>query len=548
MEIHIPIIAVVGRPNVGKSTFFNRVNGEKVAVVEDFPGVTRDRNYSYVDKYTVPFYLVDTGGFEKESEDTIQRQVSLQAVAAVEEADLIVFMVDGISGLHSGDEDVLHVLRKHEKPFAVVANKIDGKELEVMASEFYQMGVDQVFSCSALHGRGVNTLVEDLLKKLPFYDQLLEGMKEQKIREEQIQAELENEFKKGFAELEEAEDWFQEDKETDHDKKLEKSVVELEEDDFAPVYDPDSGEDYADYEQEHNFLPLPGGREEEFEDQEFSDEVEEIETPLIRVAIIGRPNVGKSTLLNAITRKDRAITSPIAGTTRDTIHEIVEFQGQKFELIDTAGMRKKGRIGDAIERYSVLRSLRAISECDVALVVLDAVDGPTEQDGKIVGLAHEQGKGIVIVVNKWDAVEKDHTAVKTFEAKIRDEFKFSPYAPLYFISAKNGRRVNRPLESALEVAKERKKRIGTHSLNNLLKRELPRANAPMYRGRKLKLYYAAQVDVAPPRFMLVMNYPKEAHFSYLRFIKNVIRERYGFSGTDIKLVTKKRSGGPDKRA
>ena len=294
-------------------------------------------------------------------------------------------------------------------------------------------------------------------------------------------------------------------------------------------------------------MPVPERGDRVLEEEVVPEEITEAEIPVIRIAIIGRPNVGKSTLLNAITRKDRAITSPVAGTTRDSIHEMVEFEGQNFELIDTAGMRKKGRIGDAIERYSVLRSLRAISECDVALVVLDAEDGPTEQDGKIVGLAHDQGKGIVIVVNKWDVVEKDHTSVKEFEARIRDEFKFSPYAPLFFISAKTGRRVNRPLEAALEVAKARRMRIGTHALNHLLKRELPRANAPTFRGRKLKLYYAAQVDVAPPRFMLVMNYPKEAHFSYLRFIKNVIRDRYGFSGTDIKLVTKRRSGGPDKR-
>jgi GTP-binding protein len=546
MSLHIPIIAIVGRPNVGKSTFFNRVNGEKLAVVEDEPGVTRDRNYSYVGRFSIPFYLVDTGGFEKGSLDTIQQQVSLQAVSAVEEADMIIFMVDNIVGLHSGDEDVLHVLRRHDKPFCVVANKCDGKELEAMTAEFYQMGVDQVYSCSALHGRGINPLIEEILHKLPFYNDLKNSVEDQKLREEIIQAELENEFKQGFAEMDQAQGWFEEDAEDRHDRLTEKTIVELEEDDFAPVFDPESDDDLSEYEDDYTLLPVPSkeGRLEE-EDSPLEEEIE-IELPVIRVAIIGRPNVGKSTLLNAITHKERAITSPIAGTTRDSIHEMFEYEGQKFELIDTAGMRKKGRIGDAIERYSVLRSLRSISECDVAIVVLDAIDGPTEQDGKIVGLAHEQGKGIVIVVNKWDAIEKDHKSVKTFEEKIRQEFKFTPYAPLYFISAKSGRRVNRPIEAALDVAKERRKRIGTHSLNNLLKKELPRASAPTYRGRKLKLYYAAQVDVAPPRFMLVMNYPKEAHFSYLRFIKNVIRERYGFSGTDIKLVTKKRSGGPDK--
>lgn len=542
MSIRIPIVAIVGRPNVGKSTLFNRVVGEKRAVVEDKPGVTRDRNYALVEGYRVPFYLVDTGGFEKNAEDELQRLTAKQALLAVEEADVLLFMVDGKSGIHPGDEEVISVLREHRKPFTVVANKVDGKELESLCADFYQLGVDSVVPCSALHGRGVSVLIEGILEMLPDFQKLLRFVEEQKHREDQAAAELEEAVRVGELEIDAAEEWFDDSIDEKFEKSREKKVIPDMEDNFPPVFDPDSGEDADDYVSSYARLPLP--RKAVFldndDDSEGTSETPEIELPLVRLAIIGRPNVGKSTLLNSLTGQDRAVTSPIAGTTIDSIHERLTHEGQEYELIDTAGMRKKGRVADGVERYSVLRSMRAISDCDVAVVILDAVEGPTDQDAKIVGLAHDEGKGIVLVVNKWDLIEKDHKSVKTFEEKIRTEFKFVPYAPLYFVSAITGKRVQKILKGALEVAKARRQRVSTMGLNRMLRKELPRASTPSFRGRQLKLYYAAQVDVAPPRFMLVLNYPKEVHFSYLRFIKNVIRDTYGFSGTDIKLVTRKR--------
>jgi GTPase len=550
MDIRIPIIAIVGRPNVGKSTFFNRVLGESRAVVEDQPGVTRDRNYGLVEGYRIPFYLVDTGGFEKKSRDELQELTSKQALLAVEEADAILFLVDSKNGIHPGDEEVIQVLREHNKPFTVIANKCDGKELEQYSAEFYQLGVDSVSPCSALHGRGVSIIIEGILETLPNFEKISIFFEEQKAKEEKIKAELEDAWKQGEIEMASAEEWFDDNTDAIAEERREKKVIVGLEDNFPPVFDPESGEDASRYEETHAYLPAPRSlrnAESGDEDGDAEDEVEiNIEVlPLIRVALIGRPNVGKSTILNALTGEERSITSSVAGTTRDSIHEVLTFDGQQYELIDTAGMRKKGRIGDSVERYSVLRSMRAITDCDVAVVVLDAVEGPSEQDARIVGLAHEEGKGLVLVVNKWDLIEKDHTSVKTFEEKIRDEFKFVPYAPLYFISGKTGKRVHKILQAAKEVAIDRRKRVTTRALNKLLRKELPRASTPSYRGRQLKLYYAAQVDIAPPRFMLVMNYPKQVHFSYLRFIKNTIRDHYGFSGTDIKLVTRKRGGGKE---
>lgn len=566
MDMRIPIIAIVGRPNVGKSTFFNRILGEKRAVVEDTPGVTRDRNYGLSEAYRIPFYIVDTGGYEKDSEDELQRYTSEQALLAVEEADAIIFMVDLKSGVQPGDEEVISVLRNFNKPFSVVANKCDGIEHETFASEFYQLGVDSVHTCSALHGRGVSIIIEGILETLPDFERLYSFFEEQKENEAKLKEALDEEWKKGNIQIEQAEDWFEEDSINYHQSKKNKTVIDEEHINFSPVFDPEEdsinsdGIDKAaaEYDKAYAVLPSPVNRSnfnknseslseitnfiinEDF-DSPVHDEVKDEPIPCIRIALIGRPNVGKSTILNSLTGYKRAITSSIAGTTRDSIHEIINYQEQQYELIDTAGMRKKGRIGDQIEKYSVLRSMRAISECDVAVVVLDAVEGPSEQDAKILGMAHDQGKGIVLVVNKWDLVAKDHTSVKKFEESLREEFKFVPYAPIYFISGLTGKRVNKILEASKAVALSRKRRVGTRNLNTLLRRELPRASTPSYRGRPLKLYYAAQVDVAPPRFMLVLNYPKEVHFSYLRFIKNTLRDNYGFEGTDIKFVMKKRS-------
>jgi GTP-binding protein len=549
MNIRIPIIAVVGRPNVGKSTFFNRVVGSKKAIVEDEPGITRDKNYASVEGFSIPFYLIDTGGIDTTEGDELQLETRKQAISAVEEADSVIFLVDGRAGVQPADEDVLNILRSKEVPFVVVTNKCDGIELESLTADFYTLGVPEVLACSALHNRKVVETIEEVLGRLPTYNALMTYQKERELVEKEVAAKFESRLKEGKEELLEAEGWFALEEEG-RAELLEKVDVTDQVDYFPPVFTPGEGVDEVDYEKEYATLPVPRHEVEEDDGPEGDFEVpteEESKVGIIRTAIIGRPNVGKSTLLNALVGKNCSIVSSIAGTTRDSIHEMFEYGGETFELIDTAGMRKKGRIGDTVERYSVLRSLRAITECDVAVVLLSAEEGPTDQDAKIVGLAHDQGKGIVLVVNKWDAIEKDHTSVKKFEQNIRDTFKFVPYAPLIFISAKNGRRITRVLDEALGVAIARTKRVTTMRLNQMLRKEITRVPAPVERGRQLKLYYAAQVDVAPPRFMLVMNYPKQAHFSYLRFIKNVIRDKYGFSGTDIKLVTKKRGGGKAMR-
>ncbi len=552
-DFRIPILAIVGRPNVGKSTFFNRVSGSKLQVVEDEPGITRDRAYSYIDTYEIPFYMVDTGGIERNSTDELKDQVYKQAMSAVEEADLVLFFVDSKDGVQTADEEVLNILRTSGKPFILIANKCDGKELETLTAEFYSLGVEEVIPCSALHGRGVSEVITACLSRLDNFAELHLYFEEQEKIRKEITQNFEEKFKRGEEELVEASSWFEDiegEKQADSYTKVEVSSRVTE---FPPVFNPDEGLDYSDYEKDFSLLPLPkelDDLEYEIDEEEEDDTAIEIEEPkieTIRVAIIGRPNVGKSTLLNALLGTDRAITSAIAGTTRDSIHEKMTVNSQEFELIDTAGMRKKGRIGDVVEKYSVLRSLRAIGDCDVAVVVLAADEGPTEQDAKIVGLAHDQGKGIIIVVNKWDLASKDHTAVKDFEEKVKETFKFIPYAPMIFISAQKGRRVTRILDAAATVAIERTKRVSTTALNKLLRQNITRVQAPVVRGRQLKLFYAAQVDTSPPRFMLVFNYPKQAHFSYLRFIKNVIRDKYGFSGTDIKLVTRKRGVGSGKQ-
>ncbi len=551
MSIRIPIVAVVGRPNVGKSTFFNRVVGSKKAIVEDEPGITRDKNYASIESFSIPFYVIDTGGIDTKEDDELHKETRKQAISAVEEADTVIFLVDGRAGVQPADEDVLEILRSKKVPFIVVTNKCDGIELESLSADFYSLGVPEVFSCSALHNRKVTEVVEEVLSRLPNYLAIKNFQTEKRLREKEISAQIEVRIEEGRLELLEAEGWYDKAEDERELEATEKVDVSAQVDYFPPVFTPsEDGLEDSEYEKEYATLPVPASNRDwnlDDEDDSEDDTPEELELGTIRTAIIGRPNVGKSTLLNALTGKDRSIVSSIAGTTRDSIHEMFEYANETFELIDTAGMRKKGRIGDTVEKYSVLRSLNAIGECDVAVVLLCAEEGPTEQDAKIVGLAHDQGRGIVLVVNKWDAIEKDHTSVKKFEENIRDTFKFVPYAPLLFISAKNGRRVNRVLDEAIKVARSRKQRISTMRLNKLLRKEITRVSAPVDRGRRLKLYYAAQVDVAPPRFMLVMNYPRQAHFSYLRFIKNVIREKYGFDGTDIKLVTKKRGGGKAAR-
>ncbi len=548
MAVKIPIIAIVGRPNVGKSTLFNRALGERRAIVEDMPGVTRDRNYAMVESFEVPFLLVDTGGIETDPEDPLGKQVVEQALLAAEEADVIISLFDGSAGCQQGDEDVVAILRRYNKPVYYVVNKCDGDEQALRTADFYQLGIDTIYDCSALHGRRVQLLFRQILEELPNYASLLASAKSRREREE-AGADMARSIaaEDSEAELEVTDDGDEGDFEGYGEEESDTPPS------FAPVYLPGDDEELSaeDYDREHRHLEIADSVPRETPDeiehwrddpQALEDEADaENKIDVIRVAIVGRPNVGKSTLLNTLTGERRAITSPIAGTTRDTLDLEMRRDGQDFLLVDTAGLRKTGKLIDAVERYSALRSMRAMAAADVAVVVLDATDTPTDQDAKIVGLAHEQGLGIVIAVNKWDLVEKSsHKTVHAFTEKLREAFKFAPYAPIVFVSAQSGRRCPRILETAREIAYERAKRVSTPRLNNVLKRAIRKFSPPPYRGRDIKLYYGVQVDMSPPRFALFFNYPRVLHFSFLRFLKNSLRQEFGFMGTDIKLLPRKK--------
>ncbi len=546
MSIRHPIVAIVGRPNVGKSTLFNRLLGSQRAVVEGIAGVTRDRNYALVSRFAIPFYAVDTGGFEEDPEEDLTKAVVAQTVLAIEEADLIFAVFDGRSGLRPGDDEVVRLLRRYEKPVVFLVNKIDGKEHSAKIIDFYDLGVSELQDISALYGHRVKDVVEQALQTLPDYVELVSSENLRQEEELRQESEILLEFSKS-AEFSEAEadegDEFAEEGEPEQVSEEELRA----EPQFAPVYLPGDEQSEEEYLREHRKAPRKtggGGRKSGIGDADADGSEPEEESlpqmPLVRIAIIGRPNVGKSTLINTLYGERRAITSPIAGTTRDSLYLPLRREEQEFVIIDTAGMRKQARVDDKVERYSVLRSLRSLSECDVAIVVIDAAAGVTEQDVKITGLAHDEGKAVILAVNKWDLVTKDHTTVHRFTEDIRHALKFAPYAPIVYVSALSGRRCPRLLDAAKEAAQERARRVSTARLNRVIRRGLSRVSVPMYRGRPIKLYFASQISSEPPRFVLFFNYPKEVHFSYLRFIKNLIREEFGFIGTDIKLATRKR--------
>ena len=451
----IPVVAIVGRTNVGKSTLFNQLLGRRMAVVEDVAGVTRDRNYALVDRFDAPFTLVDTGGLLGEEESELHGSVREQAELAIREADLVIALLDGLHGLHALDYGVADILRRSAKPVLWVVNKCEKPIAQIEAAEFYKLGIDE-FSCvSAAHNVGITELYLAISSKL----------------------ELDS-----------------------------------------------------------------------FEDCDSS--ISGVETDLldhasrsIRVAIVGKPNVGKSTLINKITGSDRLVTSGIPGTTRDSIDIVLKRDGTDFTLVDTAGLRRKSKVsGVSPERYGNLRTLKALAQCDVAVLLLDATEGaPKEQDAKIASVIHERGRGLVIVVNKWDAVEKDHKSVKDFERTIQDEFPFARYAPIVFVSALSGRRCPNVLKKAEEVFKQAQVRIATPKINSFLSRAFDKKPPPRHRGSLVKLYYATQVNVAPPTFTLFVNYPREVRLSYQRYLKNAIRKEFGFGGNDIRLFFRKRS-------
>ena len=433
-----PVVAIVGRPNVGKSTLFNRLVGQRQAIVEDIPGTTRDRIYGDVDWAGRDFAVVDTGGIAFDEADSFTAMIEEQARQAMAEADVIVFMVDVRAGVSQPDADVADILRRSQKPVLLAANKADNQAQDLEASDFYQLGIGEPLPISASHGLGIGELLDEVVRHFP---------------------------------------------------------------------------------------PEP----------------EIVEEDRFKVAIVGRPNVGKSSLLNAILGQERAIVSDIPGTTRDAIDTLLEHDGEQLLLIDTAGIRRRGRVGQGIEKYSVIRALRAIDRCDVACLVVDATEMLTAQDVHIAGYVNDAVKGMLLVVNKWDLPEKTETTMKDYRAEIARQLNFMDWVTPVFVSAKTHQRVDRVLRSVLAIKAQREKRVGTGELNQLVADALRRHQPPSDKGRQLRIYYATQAGVNPPTFVFFVNDPKLSHFSYKRYLENQIRERLGFEGTAIKLVLKARS-------
>lgn len=435
-----PIVAVVGRPNVGKSTLFNRIAEERISIVEDTPGVTRDRIYAEAEWLNHKFTLIDTGGLEPESDDIILKQMYTQAQIAIETADVILFVVDIKTGVTDADMQVANILRKANKPIILAVNKMDDlRKYGMDIYEFYQLGIGEPFGVSAGQAIGLGDLLDEVVKNFP--------------------------------------------KEAEYD----------EEDDT------------------------------------------------IKVAIIGKPNVGKSSLINKILGEERVIVSDIAGTTRDAIDTPYEKDGQKYVFIDTAGMRRQSKIKESIEKYSIIRAVAAVERADVCVLMINATEGITDQDTKIAGIAHEAGKPTIIVVNKWDLIEKDNKTMNNFIKEIDKEFKYMSYAPKMFISALTGQRVHKLFETINYCSQNSTRRISTGMLNDVLIEAMALNQPPAEKGRPLKIYYITQVSVKPPTFILFVNDTELLHFSYKRYIENQLRDAFGFNGTPIHFIARNKS-------
>ena len=435
-----PIVAIVGRPNVGKSTLFNKLVGKRIAIIDDTPGVTRDRIYGESNWRNRTFSLIDTGGIEPYSKDIILSQMRSQAQLAIDSADVIIFVVDVKTGLVAADQEVASMLQKSGKPIVLCVNKCDsiGNE-DPNFFEFYNLGLGDPISVSSVHGHGTGDLLDEVFKYFP---------------------------------------------------------------------------------EENN---------------------ENKDDDLINVAIIGKPNVGKSSLVNKISGENRSIVSNIAGTTRDSIDSLVENKYGKFNFIDTAGLRRKSRVYDNVEKYSVIRAKMAIERCDVCVIMIDATEGFTEQDSKVAGLAHEAGKGCIIAVNKWDAVEKNDKTLNEFKKELKKDFAFMSYVPLIFISAKTGQSVEQLFELIEKVSNSNAMRISTGILNEILAEAVTRVQPPTDKGKRLKIFYLTQVSTRPPTFVFFVNSAKLFHFSYQRYLENRIRDSFGLEGTPVRFIIRERS-------
>ena len=434
-----PIVAIVGRPNVGKSTLFNALAGENISIVKDTPGVTRDRIYADVSWLNHNFTMIDTGGIEPDSSDIILSQMREQAQIAIDTADVIIFLVDVRQGLQDADSKVADMLRRSRKPVVLVVNKVDSFQ-KYMADvyEFYNLGIGDPVPVSAASRLGIGDMLDEVVKHFP----------------------------------------------------------------------EDSGED------------------------------EEDERP--RVAIVGKRNVGKSSIINRLVGENRVIVSDIAGTTRDAIDTEISHGGKEYVFIDTAGLRRKNKIKEELERYSIIRTVTAVERADVVVVVIDASEGVTEQDAKIAGIAHERGKGIIVAVNKWDAIEKTDKTIYEFSRKVRETLSFMPYAELLFISAVTGQRLAKLFELIDVIIENRAMRIQTGVLNEIITEAVAMQQPPSDRGRRLKIYYVTQVSVKPPTFVVFVNDKELMHFSYTRYLENKIREAFGFKGTSLKFIIRER--------
>ncbi len=440
-----PVVAIVGRPNVGKSTFFNKLTGERISIVEDTPGVTRDRIYHEIEWSGRTMMLIDTGGIEPKTDDQILQYMRLQAEIAIDTADVIIFMTDVKTGLTADDRDIARMLLKSKKPVVLAVNKVDKiGDLPYEFYEFYELGfLSDPIAVSSVHGTGSGDILDKVLEYLP-----------------------------------------------------------------------------AD----------------EYEDEEEDDS--------ISVAVIGKPNAGKSSVINAILGENRLIVSNVAGTTRDAVNTYVENKFGKYTFIDTAGIRRKSKVDDKIEKYSVLRAKMAAENANVCVLMIDASEGITEQDEHIAGIAHEAGKPTIIAVNKWDLIEKDNKTVKEFTDKINTALAYMPYAPILFISAKTGQRIDKLFEFINYVYSQSVMRISTGMLNDVLNDAVTRVQPPSDKGRRLKIYYMTQVGVAPPTFVIFCNDAELFHFSYQRYIENKIREVFGFNGTPIKMIIRQKGDDP----
>ena len=434
-----PIVAIVGRPNVGKSTLFNALAGEMISIVKDTPGVTRDRIYADVSWLDRDFTIIDTGGIEPDSQDIILSQMREQAQIAIDSADVIIFITDVRQGLTDADSQVADMLRKSRRPVVLAVNKVDNyKSQQMDVYEFYNLGIGEPFPISAEGKQGIGDLLDAVVSHFP----------------------------------------------------------------------------------------------------EHSGEEEDSEIP--KIAIVGKPNVGKSSIINKLLGENRVIVSDIPGTTRDAVDTTITRNGKDYIFIDTAGLRRKSKITEDNERYSIIRTASAVERCDVAVLMIDAAEGITEQDAKIAGIAHDRGKGLIIAVNKWDLVEKDNSTMKTYTEKIRSVLSFAPYAEMLYISAKTGQRLNKLFDAVDQVLESQSLRVPTGVLNEILTEAVAMQQPPSDKGRRLKIFYMTQVSIKPPTFVIFVNDRKLMHFSYQRYLENRIRDSFGFQGTAIHFIIRER--------